>query len=303
MKTLISVFLVILSFNITAQEFAPVGAEWYYGMEHDSWFDNSQSIYFNRIVSEKDTLVNSKNCKKIVKDFSSIHNDRPLIEYIYTSNDTVFFYDENFDKFQILYVFNLSVNDSWQVEILSYDMNIDTITATIDSIYTIQINSNNLQTYNVTYSIESEFNKRSYSSTFIETIGDVNNMFNFEYYDIVCGGSWSTGLRCYEDSVFGYYQRNTSIACDYEYSTVGINELKNNSFTIFPNPTADFVLIETEYDKNLEIEFIDIKSNFLFSQNLKKGKQINVSHLGKGVYFLRLKSNDIYVGIEKLVIR
>lgn len=308
MKTISSltfVFLLLL-FKLNAQNFAPIGAEWHYGTESYSIGTGFSSVDYIKIRSEKDTIIHSILCRKIVKSGVTHLNNRPKVEYLYSSNDTVFFYDENFSEFQILYVFNLSVNDNWKIKIKNYGLEIDTMIITVDSIYTTQINGNNLQVSKVsyTYTLFSGEGTRTQSSTIIENIGDTYSMFNLWDYAIVCGGTWTTGLRCYEDTDIGFYNKNSSINCDYSKTWTSIKYInKEDEFSIYPNPNGEFIYIETKNLKKILVKITDTQAKLIFSKEIDSKEKINLDSFEKGIYFITGIFENEIIGIKKILVK
>jgi len=69
-----------------------------------------------------------------------------------------------------------------------------------------------------------------------------------------------------------------------------VNNTKNN-ISIFPNPALNNITIESPQKSTIEI--LNIQGQMILQQPLQQGKTgIDVSGLAKGVYILRLKSND-----------
>ena len=124
---------------VFSQDFAPVGAEWYYGES----FAFSGDINYIKFRSEKDTLVNGIMCRKISKRHKIFCNDRPDTEYLFTRNDTVYFFDPNFGEFQVLYVLSAQPDDMWMIKVRDNDETIDTIKIIVDSL--------RITSYNVCY--------------------------------------------------------------------------------------------------------------------------------------------------------
>ena len=202
------------------QEFAPIGAEWYYNER----FAFSGDIDFIKFTSEKDTVIHGKTCKKITKRHKIDCYDRPDTEFLYSGNDTVYFFDPAFNEFQNLYVFNSAPNDSRIIKIKDETQEIDTITIRVDSVSTKQINGQNLKALHVTYDKNDEIYPETYSSTIIEKIGDVKYMFNwYPWSQIVCNANWTDGLRCYQDSEIGLYSTGIVDSCDYIYIWTAVN--------------------------------------------------------------------------------
>ena len=135
--------LLFTSLSIIAQEFAPVGAEWYYTETHAF----SGDVGYFKIVSEKDTLYEGQLCKKLVKNKGLGCASRPSIEYVYESDGVIYFYDPDFNEFQILYNFACQVDSSWQIKIKDNfdEQNVDTLIVFVDSISQITINSTELK--------------------------------------------------------------------------------------------------------------------------------------------------------------
>jgi hypothetical protein len=72
-----------------------------------------------------------------------------------------------------------------------------------------------------------------------------------------------------------------------------INELDNNVFysTVYPNPATNNMIIESSQQATMEI--LNIQGQTILQQQLQQGKtDIDISGLAKGVYILRMCSND-----------
>ncbi len=294
--------LIFVSIQLFAQEFAPVGAEWHY----DEQFAFSGNINYMKFTSEKDTLINGQICKKITKRHKIGCNERPEIEYLYTSNDTVFFLDTIFNEFQILYVFSANQGESWNIKIEDENLDIDTIIVNVDSTSITNINGFNLKTLYVTYHKQAEYTYESdYSSTIIEKIGDVKYMFNWNPWEnIACDDNWTQGLRCYYDSLIGSYSTNIADSCEYTYIWTEIKDTKNTNdiFKIYPNPTSNFINIETDNNTNYSIEILDITGKLVYSTKTASNKKIKLNNFNSGIYLLRIKDNDNIISSKKIII-
>lgn len=96
----------------------------------------------------------------------------------------------------------------------------------------------------------------------------------------------------------------TSIELDPEFwliqksfINIGLQENNNSlSFSIFPNPTKDRLTITINQEnilKNTTISVFNIQGQlFLSKPILKKVTEIDISNLSKGIYFLKLNSNN-----------
>lgn len=303
MKHIITFGLVLLSFvKLTAQDFAPIGAEWHYNERHAF----SGDLTFFKVSSIKDTVVDMKNCRLIQKQGNPMCSGRPDIEYMYQKDSILYFYDTTFNKFQILYDLTKKVNESWVIEVIDvmYDNNLDTIKITVDSIATKVINEKPLKELFVTYNVLTEEHPYSYKSRIIEKIGDVNYLFNYyPYSSIACDGNYADGLRCYEDSELGFYSTMIVDSCDYIYIWSNIQgKISNINIKIFPNPTSGQIKISAETKSEYLVELTDVIGRKLKSDNFTLNTQIDITAFPKGSYILLVKERNETI-TERIIIK
>jgi hypothetical protein len=94
--------------------------------------------------------------------------------------------------------------------------------------------------------------------------------------DTIYAGTWGQGV----------WKRSLS-------QMTGIEELKNNAsnISVYPNPATNNFTIESLQKATIEI--LNTQGQTIFQQQLQQGKSdIDISGLAKGVYIVRLKSND-----------
>ncbi|MFB6305627.1 MAG: T9SS type A sorting domain-containing protein [Flavobacteriales bacterium] len=81
---------------------------------------------------------------------------------------------------------------------------------------------------------------------------------------------------------------------------------KNINAKIYPNPARDNLTIELEKhpDRDLNLKVLDQRGNLIQEQKFgnSKKKQLNMSKLSQGVYYLKLSSEKEGVLIEKVVV-
>ena len=300
MKKIIFTILIVTSAIISnAQDFAPVGAQWYY----DERFAFSGDIDYIKFTSEKDTVISGETCRKITKRHQLICNGRPNVEYIFYRNDTVFFLDTAFNEFQALYVFGAEAGDFWAIKFKDENQNIDTLTISVDSVSTTTINGQNLKTLYVTYSKNNDTLQQPYPSTIIERIGDIHYMFNWSPLSssMACDANYTYGLRCYEDSVLGFYSSGAADSCN--YSNTGNNELTfSKAFEIFPNPTQGSVEIKVKEFSYYTISLFDLTGKQVKYYKVYGSKfKIDLSSVEKGIYIIRLQTDKQIIGYKKLI--
>ena len=300
MKKAIFTILIVISVIISnAQDFAPIGAQWYY----DERFAFSGDIDYIKFTSDKDTVILGETCRKITKRHKLYCNGRPDVEYIFYRNDTVFFLDTVFNEFQILYVFSAVTGDSWSIKFKDENQNIDTLTISVDSVSSTLINGQNLKTLYVTYSKNNDTLQQPYTSTIIERIGDIHYMFNWTPLSssMACDANYTSGLRCYEDSILGFYPTGIADSCNYTYS--GNNDFEySKSFELFPNPTQDEIEIKAKKFSNYTLYLFDLSGKQVKSYKVYGSKfRIDLSSVEKGIYIIRLQTDKQVIGYKKLI--
>ena len=80
----------------------------------------------------------------------------------------------------------------------------------------------------------------------------------------------------------------------YNYTTTSINNLDINNFTIYPNPANNFVAIQNSEFAIQNLEILDITGKIVKTINNvnEKSITIDISNFSKGVYFVRVKTNN-----------
>lgn len=309
MKYFQIIFLIILfsiPTSIEGQEFAPIGSEWYYS----EGFAFSGDIDYLMITSISDTIINGKPCRKLFCDDLCWNPSRT--QFVYYSNDSLFFFDQELDMFQLIADFNAKKNDSWKVLVMDWDNFIDTVLVTVDSAFIQSINQIDLKTLNVTYTITDQISDgvivqhiwvSSYSSQIIERIGDIQYLFNFpKDASMACDMNYSGGLRCYEDTVLGFYSTGIAESCTYTYKWTGIeNNNLESEFKIYPNPTSDWIEIESKTNIELSICLIDLSGKIVYEFESLGSSRLNLTNLQKGFYVLWIKNSDQILGVKKII--
>jgi hypothetical protein len=303
----IYLILLILTFGIypkisEGQNFAPLGAEWYYG---DFWPEVRVSSFIHFWVA-KDTIVNGVNCREIQKYNRLYCKDRALKEYIFDRNDSVFVLNPDFDEFQLLYDFNAVPGDSWQFTISSNYVARDTVTVVIDSVSYDTINGKTLKSLYGRRLQRKYFSfapSQIYSQNIhiMERFGDVYYMFNWmAKNEGTCDFNNSSGLRCYTDSLLGGYHNDTTVPCN--YGNISLEEAKSLKRTdVFPNPTSHNIVISTSTLNSISYELINESGQILKTDSFKQSKNLDLRGLPKGLYLLYLMHMDGYSELHKIV--
>ena len=75
---------------------------------------------------------------------------------------------------------------------------------------------------------------------------------------------------------------------------VGITENQElyNAISVYPNPSKNYIYIDKKNNKTdiKHVSFYNLKGQLIYDENFKS--KINISQLSKGLYFLKLETND-----------
>ncbi len=280
MKTKFIAILISLSGLIYGQDWSPVGAEWYYDITYASMGD----IEYHKVYCDSIINIKGKECKKINIDFVACNNHFNQKIYTYNNQDTIYFYNPDIDDFEVLYNFNSKQGDSWQIKTKDRNNIIDTVVVSIDSIGTKDINGKKLKELFVSYKYNYKLSinqVQSYqeSSTILESLGDLNFIINInDKYRGVCDINFIHSLRCYEDTVLGFYSSGLRDSCTYSYKWTSINSNQTfNYLYVYPNPTDGILLIHSEYKNKTHYDLFDLNGFFLKSGDETKLNLFSIS--------------------------
>jgi len=299
MKKIFTLLILIISINLSAQEWAPVGAVWHYSQQTI----NPDLKSFSTFESISDTTIIGVQCKKIIETNRAYNpSGTEYVHYMYSKNDSVFFLKEG--SFHLLYDFGALEGDTI---VLNYfwTVNGDPLLMIIDSTSTIDVNG---ETRIIQYITCGDGIVVGFGTKVIEGIGNTYHMF--PTYD----GEFKGPLRCYEDSMVGlylspyhpYYWWNFE---DCEEIITGIKEVEINiRLSAYPNPFTTFTTIEYELDGKSQIQ-ISIY-NTMGEVVYEAGERImppgshkftwSPGQLPAGLYYAVLRSED-GVSIVKVV--
>ncbi len=273
-------FLLLISMN-GQNKWAPEGAKWYY-TEHTI---NPEVISYTLIKSIDDTLIKKKTCKKLEETnrYQGMTIDT-VYHYMYSENDSVFFFNKEKNDFCLLYDFSAKEGDTIKLHCFSENEQ-PYLTVIVDSVKEIMINDSLFMKQYVTSGDGLFIGFGNYN---IENIG--NDYYMFPTYD----GNTKGPLRCYSDSVFGKYKnpKFTYNDCDKVISSIK-DKKKESEVNIYPNPAQDFFYIESvEKCHNFTIEVYDILGNLQIKRYNKN--KIIIKDLISGIYIVKL-IDDTYL--------
>jgi hypothetical protein len=269
MKKIIILFLFFsfISTGIKAQTYFPEGAKWYY--HNGDW--QSPAFSYKILECLGDSIFNGDTLTNISNDLFKQINKK-----IYKLN----FCDSTYS---LLYDFGANVNDT-MVIYPDICYNSDSIVIKIDSINTININGNLLDHFYFSQLYSNTWNFGNNYRNIIEGIGNTT----WFYPDLSFVDPQAGPLRCYEDTIVGYYNSGLYASCDTTY-TVGINENEiKYGLTILPNPSINNIKINAQKEIT-KVELFDMKGSFILST---KQQLVNIADLKRGVYFVKVYFDD-----------
>ncbi len=242
--------LIFLMFEMSAQEFAPTGAKWYYSNIESAFGPN---IGYVTIENVEDTLIQGKLCKKMeeVEYRTSGLVIPERVDYLHVSGDTVWRYADD-GQFYVLYNFAADVGDSWPLRAYDYTTNVElSFEVTVDSIAYTTINGTELKEMHLV-------NSSDYLTLnpVVERLGGISFFYpmNYAWLD----SDVRTGLRCYGDPAFGDYMAVDTISCN-ALILDAAEVIDDQYLNIYPNPTSGRTTIAVNQPRQL-VEQIRIYS-------------------------------------------
>jgi hypothetical protein len=207
-KPLLFIILICVLNTLKAQDFAPLHAEWYYERMAFGW---PGTVNFIKITSTGDTAIIEKQCNILTIEESGFKQ----YEFIYNDSNRVFWYNSSKNKFTKLYDFNANTGDSWHILLPQSDE--DSMIVSIDSTSYININS----LFRKVQYIHNNSNTWLFAGRVIEGIGLVGtypyeSAFLFPQSGLADPVTGS--LRCYSDTILGFFKGPDEDACDTTYN-------------------------------------------------------------------------------------
>ena len=146
-----------------------------------------------------------------------------------------------------------------------------------------------------------EIRPEGFTSQMTPISGEINGYTKLTVYP--AGGTQSGELRI---RVFNINNPTDGDTCTWivnSVPSVGVNEIESNLCQLFPNPSTEFVNIESgsEFDK---IEVLDLQGRILVSQKVSKTSsfQLNISKLKSANYIVRLFNRQEVLNSKNLSI-
>lgn len=284
MKKLILILgLIAPLFSVAQLQWFPMGAEWYYNLPNTEATTN-----YVALKVDKDTVIGSKACKKII--FSTNAPAYSWSEIFYQSSDSIFYF--NSGMFHLLYNFSAEVGDTITVHSSTfkptrgffYDDSIKSFAYRITKIDSVNISGKWLKRQSIVRLTSSDWSFEGISnpSVIVETIGNLNYFFgqsnnsNPEMNSPLC--------RCYNGGGIEYKSAEWGKECDFIQSTE-VKERKGDMNVIVSN---DNILI-TSANTIKTITVISLDGKIHYSQYFHNHKvTIPATYLLHGFYIVSM---------------
>jgi Secretion system C-terminal sorting domain len=306
-KSIITTILGLISIcsmiaQVDTHPWSPTGATWLYRGS-----SLTSQLYF-KLSYQKDTLFSGKNVKKIVvSKFEYIGIPPNLVrtketfvrnEYMYNSQDSVFWYNDN--TFQLLYLFSASNGSSWAIQKSNYYTCLDSGTPNTNLITvrnTQQVSIGGRQ-FNII-----DANPQPYwtiGTRIIKNIGPTRSPFPVPGSlgcPIVDGNiGLPESLSCYFDNTRGTIDMDGVGNCQGLITkTNNLDKNESKLFVISPNPVINNLQIRN--NSFVEIESINVfdmlGKQYLTVKNINNSNpDIDVSSLPDGMFVIVLHTSN-----------
>lgn len=320
-KNMLFLVLTIITLDVFGQVWIDSGAVWHYN------FSNVGLSCFSKYQYVEDTIIQNKNCQKIVGSYYEFGYDQYHIlrqlghgnlksQYTYISGDTVFLWNDFENRFFTLFNFGAQVGDSWITTTqpnpnYQVDPNTDNDSSRIIVTATgnIQINSHNYRYIKIEPTYGSPYGMKG---TYVERFGNIDS-FPDAFHTLFPGTydytnsltvEWNQySFKCFEDKSFSLYNPSNQ-DCEYYLSIVGTKELQKNKYVkYYPNPSNGEFTIESTSNEQLSVTIYDSFGRLLRSLEVApmESLKVDISENNSGIYFLRIQDVNDNITTLKII--
>ncbi len=267
-------------------DFAPVGATWYYS---EVSFIIPYPEKFRLVEVTGEEVFQGKLCRKIEGlTGCGLHN--PC--YVFSQNDSVFYWSIHTSSFQLLYDFRAVPGDSWEIDGMLPP--VGAVRIQVDSLSTRVVGNDTLKAWCVSYSPE----WFDWGTEILEKVG--NTCFLGPSSDLCENGP--CGIRCYSDSAndlrFVPYPCDTAIFTSKTKNIPGLEPIN-----IYPNPFFDKITLRSGHElQGGSFQLFDHLGRLVLHQLVTTGGiEIETTGLPNGVYFAMVGQLGRLLQVEKLI--
>ncbi len=303
------------------QPYAPVGAKWtYLGVSYIPTGAPTQTETYE-VVSVADTFIQNRRCSKLQFNllppftqfaFSSFTGIDSVFFY-HVDNRRVFRYETSLDSFFLLYDFNVSTGDSFDI-FLPNQINFNILTrfrAYVVDTNQVLVNGSFSKVIKYDLALIAPIPPNigvvpEYVSRFevAEKLGDFEGAgYHKGKILTTMGFAWhaeTIELRCFEDSI-GIYKRPGVVNCDTSFISSVATNYFGKPIEIYPNPAKNSVRVNLgkDFTKTQLLSIRDISGKLVKTFSISESSQtLDLSGIAKGMYFVLVHGHKV----EKLII-
>lgn len=257
--------------------------EWSWGNKFESF------LYFS-----EDTLINGKNYSKVYTGNYLFKDESNQLSYlIREENKQIYSRSISSGNESLWYDFSLNVSDTLIIDTAGYLKK-----AVVTEIDSIEFEDNIFRKRFLLSPLDNVMYPPVYH---VEGVGNTGTGF---FHPFGLGGIVDYGIAtsCIFSPNTLFYKRQdaTNEDCYVLIKETDINDIDGNELNVFPNPTNNFL----NFSENIlesSIEIYSLAGQKVFEEFYFSGKQIDISSLEKGIYFLKMKGSvNGFVKIVKL---
>jgi hypothetical protein len=283
--------LFLASLDAQSPDFAPLGAKWYYSEQAFIPPPFGEFPHVVEVVAKE--TYQGRLCSKLTGVASGTVPE-PL--YMYTQNDSVFFYSLLSDRFELLYDFGAQPGEAWTIGGLGTPGGYDSLRVQVDSISQITVGGTVLRVQHISYPLV----PYEWGFEVIEGVG--SPFFLTPDYGLYEGGP--IGLRCFLSPTVDLHF--VPYPCDTIIGTSSLPGLEpSRTISLRPNPNQGSTELTWPQEAGSgTLEVFDLEGLLVVQQQvtLDSGKaMLRLDGWSKGVYVVRL-SAPRWVSTRKLVL-
>ncbi|TVR83698.1 MAG: T9SS C-terminal target domain-containing protein [Chitinophagaceae bacterium] len=317
-KSIVVIFL-CCNFNSflfaqTGEPLAPIGSEWCYNAPiYPSGFPPPEFKVIHYPISIEvvgDTILHGKHASVI--DIQAAVSTNQTYGYyrmdsvalLYKDGNQVYWYNTVLDSFVLYYDLDLNPGDKWEIHLpcdTSMVAHTPPVMLEVEVLSKDTIMQNGIALTRITTNL---------LGTIVENVGSLVSPFpTSEFYCVnMISHTDISGLRSFESDALGTFQGTIDFPCEDTIFVVSVEEVleKNQGGVHFyPNPAFNKLNIEASenFDYPLTMYLHDMSGKLVKSESVSDAHHtLLLSGLSKGMYIIRIYSDDQLLGKSKVVI-
>jgi hypothetical protein len=275
MRTLF-ILAVLLTNALNAQTtFAPIGAKWTYGQGIISGPDTNIA----EIEVVGDTVLGGRTCSRLRQN-SGYSICYQLMRFIATSGDSLLYWNESTNEFQLLFDRAAGIGGTWSTPI-SQANQFDTLDWSVIDTGHVVIDGTWLKSFEITMASRQGTMYPANSGTVVDRLGGMIAPFSWLWPQ--CDAETYLVLRCYEDSEITWLNPQFT-QCDL---STGIPEGQTTTeLNVYPSVLSAGDAITVSVSPGTTMNVVDATGRIYWSSVLSAG-QWQVTLPTSGIYFVR----------------